>query len=172
MDTTDFDRPIIAVPSDDGSIDRAIEDLDARISEWAQAMKAAHDAVRQRAADANRRMAAETAAEGAAAVDATRSAAQASADRERIPPAPTPAPPSEKPGLRVDHLQGADAKPKTGIRAFETPEPETKEPTNSRYDEDEALLATLDPKLARQIKIKRRLCNGTKSIRELLAEGT
>lgn len=41
----------------------------------------------------------------------------------------------------------------------------------AELDDDEALLASLDPKVAKAIRIKRRLCNGRKSVRELLDEG-
>ena len=49
-------------------------------------------------------------------------------------------------------------------------EPKEAEPEESPVDEDEALLASLDPKLAKSIRIKRRLSNGRKSVRELLEE--
>ncbi len=49
-------------------------------------------------------------------------------------------------------------------------EPKGAEPEKSPVDEDEALLASLDPKLAKSIRIKRRLSNGRKSVRELLEE--
>ena len=44
-------------------------------------------------------------------------------------------------------------------------------PSSASIDDDEALLASLDPKVAQAIRIKRRLSNGKKSVRELLEEG-
>jgi len=76
-------------------------------------------------------------------------------------------------GLRVGHL--AEKKPrgtgvKKGIMVYEEEAPEPAASTPDSTHEDEALLATLDASLARQIRIKRRLCNNTKTVKELLAE--
>ena len=45
------------------------------------------------------------------------------------------------------------------------------EPNSASINDDEALLASLDPEVAKAIRIKRRLSNGEKSVRELLEEG-
>ena len=57
------------------------------------------------------------------------------------------------------------------------PKPERRKPADgteasgsASLEEDEALLAELDEETARQIRVKRRLCNNERSVRELLDE--
>ncbi|HRX87358.1 MAG TPA: hypothetical protein P5572_20215, partial [Phycisphaerae bacterium] len=76
-------------------------------------------------------------------------------------------------GLRLGHLTEKKAPPpsvKKGILVYEDDTPEQPKVAATAHEEDEALLAQLDPQVARQIRIKRRLGNNTKTVRQLLDE--
>jgi len=197
MDTTGKSSALAEIPADDGSIDRAIDELDARINAWIQAVADAQRVVTtlaQRpvpaeaappadlppakvaapasvAAPAKPAAAASGKSEAAGAKEAK---AQPAAATEKASAASGKAESKKSTGLRLGHLGGkkqAESKGKKGIRVFEEEEtPVPIETHTAEDDEDERLLSTLDPQIARKIRIKRRLCNNTKSVRELLAE--
>ena len=160
----------IEVPGEDAAIGLALDDLDTKIEAFSTAMQAGLGALRS-AADR--------------AWQDQRSKADSSATAD-IPNAPAgePAPAAVKPAAKAIKTEATEepAKPIPVVRAAEKPagpqvvkfrpnaasEPEPARP--AEVDEDEALLATLDPKVAKAIRIKRRLCNNKKSVRELLDE--
>lgn len=191
MDTTGKSSALAEIPADDGSIDRAIDELDVRINAWIQAVA---DAQRVVTTLAQRPVPAEAAppadpppakvaapAKPAASASGKTEAAGAkeakappAAAAEKATPASGKAESKKSTGLRLGHLGGkkqSESKGKKGIRVFEEEEtPVPIETHTAEDDEDERLLSTLDPQIARKIRIKRRLCNNTKSVRELLAE--
>jgi len=104
------------------------------------------------------------------------------------PPAAEAEPPAESPA--VDSKPACDEEPEPtqqpapGGGMFQTtvpirgvPKPERPKPADgaeaggsASSEEDEALLAELDEETARLIRVKRRLCNNERSVRELLDE--
>lgn len=190
MDTTDFKAALVDVPADDGAIGQALDELDARITAWISAVSEAQSALaglaqlEARGAElAAARAVAATAAElsatapAAPAAEAETPALEAASPASASPPADSPAEAAaaakKAGGLRIGHL--TEKKPpapavRKGIMVYEEEAPELEKPAPAATDEDEALLAQLDPQLARQIRIKRRLCNNTKSVRQLLEE--
>lgn len=177
MDTTGPDISILEVPRDDGTIHRAIDDLEQKINAWVDAVADAQRIVEKLAQVELRSAVSPTAspADADPAPQAARPVAEATA------PAASVAETSvkddgKKKGLRLDHLTNkppAKPSPKKGITVYEDVEVEVAAPKTPQdtTEEDEALLATLDPKLAKQIRIRRRLGNGKKSVRQLLDEG-
>jgi hypothetical protein len=182
MDTTGYNAALIDVPTDDGSISRAMSELDAKITAWVNAVADAQRVIdglsrleKQAPASAAARATAASAAHVAVAAKETKAAKGAkdskapSGGDEQTKPVTGP----NKSGLRVGHL--TDNKPsrpapvRKGILVYEEEAAaEPRKPAQESSEEDEALLATLDAQLARQIRIKRRLSNNTKSVRELL----
>jgi hypothetical protein len=178
MDTADAKSTIVDVPVDDGSIGRALDALEAKITSWTSAMAAAQRALAQaQTAPPPEPVARAAAPEVAEAVPPAEPGPETSAPQPsqagEAPAKRKGKGKGKKTGLRLGHLAGKQERPvapKKGIRVYEEepagPDPKI-EDTNA---EDEALLATLDPKIARQIRIRRRLSNGKKSVRDLLRE--
>ncbi len=185
-------NPAIAVLSqDDGAIESAINDLDQKIATWVDAMDKASAALAQ-VALAEPAIRAES--DSSSSAEASHSAPGAESKPVEVAPKPegcaeapldkseAPAEPvsgivtlpgskkSKKPKLKASPRKGAakdDSKP-----VDESPKaPVIPEKTKEELDaEDEALLAQLDPKVAKSIRIKRRLSRGKKSVREMINE--
>lgn len=183
---------------DNTAIESAINDLDAKIAAWVDAMDKASAALAQVARS-------ETVAPKV--VDESATKAPVNAPVENVAPAEravskeveaaAPAAQSEAPadaGSGIVTLPGSkkSKKPK-GLKAkllglggkpeqeevVAKPAPVDKAPKTEvsaekskqeMEEEDEALLAQLDPKVAQSIRIKRRLSRGKKSVRELINE--
>jgi hypothetical protein len=180
MGTTERDI-LVEIPRDDGGIGEALADLQTRIAAWTQAIGQVHNSL---TAAVTRAAEAPAPAEAPKVVELPPSNRPAAATAGKRPASAAPAPVSKtgeaapsEPKLRPSKIKkligskGGTTNPADLDRfAFkeETP-PEPQQPAT--VDEDEALLASLDPKKAREIRIKRRLCNNKKSVRELLEEG-
>lgn len=227
MSTTTADLTGITLPPQDDAIERALSEVDAKLSAWAAAMSAAHQGLQALLCEA----AVADEAESPSA-QATSGAAEAV---ECAPPAESPATSeNDSPAERTEDLaaervaatpeapasvpvEPVPADHETDISCAEsvahsTPTqrdsvmtPSAGEPTarkssgksaaalraleeqaalaleksaadadaaahNRAHDEDEALLASLDPETAKAIRIMRRLSVEKKSVRELLEE--
>ncbi|GJM26736.1 MAG: hypothetical protein DHS20C16_31510 [Phycisphaerae bacterium] len=187
-------NPAIAVLSqDDTAIERAINDLDSKIAAWVDAMDKASAALAQvsRAEPIAPRAVEDTATTAPVANDApTVNAAPPKVRAEA--PVVEAGPPAEaasgiislpggkkskKPSLKAkprksgggakSDEQQHDSKPADGVAKKPVKVEKSKEELDA---EDEALLAQLDPKVAKSIRIKRRLSRGKKSVREMINE--
>ena len=155
-------RPSFSVPPDDGAIERALIDLDEKLSAWSARMRRADARVKeQEPAGRNPRAAI---AEPAADPDVRRGPL----------PAPTPSPerleqalvepaPSSAPELPAEKCAGSEPPPESS--PSKPPEHESAPP-----EDEEALLAGLDADTASAIRIMRRLNPSHKSVRELIQE--
>ncbi|NOX58972.1 MAG: hypothetical protein GXP29_08970 [Planctomycetes bacterium] len=183
MDTAELNSTIAPIPQEDGAIDNAINDLDAKIAAWVAAMDKASVALAQVAR-----------AETSVAKDNHPGSSDAVADKVspkavvQLPggepkKSKAPEPPKSRSGLgaKLRKLVGgsqpseqkenamAEVASKTNKHASSTGvEKSTKAP--SQADDNEALLAQLDPKVAKSVRIKRRLSRGKKSVRDILNE--
>lgn len=137
--------PVEVLPPDDGSIERGLAELDARLAAWLAAFKRAMSMLPGGGA-----------ASGSAAALSEAIAAKAKAE------------PARSKVLDQATVEAAAARRKT-IEA--TPAPRRGEETAGPVvDEDETLLAALDPEVRKQVHIRRRMSNNGKSIRELIEE--
>ena len=193
MDTTEQNRAIALVPEDDGAIDNAINELDAKISAWVEAMRQASSAL---ATVARAETAAPNRVEPESVPEVTTPQAEATAEVADEPATKTVValPGAKKKAVTPPVTQDDSAKSSPGLGAKlrklvggaeeETVEQVPQVTSESKpvapvkaentqqdlEDEDEALLAQLDPKVAKSIRIKRRLSRGKKSVRELINE--
>lgn len=185
----------VSVPVDDGEIARALTDVDAKLAVWAEAML---DAQRLLTEFAARVLAPapsepeETLTEPETAAPATEPVVNVTAEAEVVPgPLPTAEPEA------VAAIEAEATVEETGAVAIEPRQPENRltapEVAKSTVtpvkftgkmnveakpppapapppNEDERLLASLDPETAKAIKVMRRLAPGKKSVKELLAE--
>jgi hypothetical protein len=166
MGTTGQDS-LIEIPRDDGGIGAALGDLERRIALWTSAITAVHTALVGHAAKPP-----------AQAEPAPRKIVQLPASDRQATTASAPAAekaPAEDATGYTKRLKKHLSAPQNAAGdverfAYQDGSPPVVEKSTKAQDDDEALLATLDPKKARAIRIKRRLSNNTKSVRELLDE--
>lgn len=159
MDTADskVNLGLLEVPGEDAAIPRALEHLERLIGEWAEQARWV------KPADAPQESVAAPKVEIVGAAGAASSAPTIKR--------PVILPPRKK---ATEEAVAGVARP---IERKPEPPPAPAEPEPppskavSTAEEDEALLQSLDPATAKAIRIKRRLCNNTKSVRELLDEG-
>ena len=144
MSDTTADLPALPPPAASEDIRRALADVDARLSAWAAVVAGSEPAAPKRA----------VAKPGPA-------------------PAPKPAEPvAAKPAPKVVEAPAAPAPPAASAEPEPVPEPAAPSPVarSADHEEDEALLASLDPETAQAIKVMRRLSFEDKSVRQLLEE--
>jgi len=188
-------NPAIAVLSQDNTaIESAINDLDTKIAAWVDAMDKASAALAQVARDeaivprsveepaVNASVETAVPVEAAATQEVQAAAPVAEAEESRGAGSETVTLPgskkSKKPkGLKAKLRQlGGGAKPDSppaeSVPADEAPKREVvaEKSKQELEEEDEALLAQLDPAVAKSIRIKRRLSRGKKSVREMINE--
>ncbi len=179
------DKQIAALRDGGESIAGALSDLDAKLTEWLAAMQEGQAAVVD-----GLTWVADTLEAGAPAE--TASVAEVTAELETVPedesvskgeavsrseavvaaePEPEPEPPPvAKPG------RGMFQKPVRAVGDADSdapaagPESEQPGDESASAEDDEALLASLDEETASAIRVKRRLSNDKRSVRELLEE--
>ncbi len=179
--------PIAGLPAEDGALDRALADVDAKLTTWLSAMSAA-----LRAADATPEQppavttgdSPEQAPDSSAVGPPTDGTADAVAAAAEAPATPGGTPPDARPA-ETDPAQAAapaSAEDAQGSASTDLPAPgdelpgEPGEPAESTTCEqsesadDEQLLASLDEQTRAAIHVKRRLFGNQKSVRELLDE--
>jgi hypothetical protein len=145
---SDTTTELPALPPANEDIRLALAEVDARLSAWVAAMTAAHAAL------------------------AERSCAQTVAAQPPVQQAPAPPKAETVPAERAPVTPVVSPEPQPEPE----PEPETRQAPAPAADhsreEDEALLASLDPETAKAIRVMRRLSFEKKSVRELLEEYT
>jgi len=139
MSAIAHNHPLVCVPADDGALDRALADLNAKLEAWSHAIVHAQSSLTG-------------ILRGEKTVHATPRAKPATT---RVTPEPKVSPP--KPATPVVETP------------MDAPPPAT---TPAVSNEDEALLASLDPKIAHKVQVLRRLPGQTKSVRELIEKVT
>ncbi|MCA9251412.1 MAG: hypothetical protein KDA54_09785 [Phycisphaerales bacterium] len=188
-------NPAMAVLLEDNTaIESAINDLDVKIAAWVDAMDKASAALAQVArAESVAPKAVYEKAAAAPVEDAAPVESAASQDVKTEAPAAKAETPAEAGSGIVTLPGGKKSQKPTGLKAkllglgggakddddVISPEPVAEAPKSEVVpekskqeleEEDEALLAQLDPKVAQSIRIKRRLSRGKKSVRELINE--
>lgn len=175
----------VQVPVDDGAIQRAFEQLDAQMDAWLAAMSRAEQVL----AGAPAARLPEPASTPEAAVEEAECPRPANVETaspsvvsepDEIPPSASASPVSESipvatsPDPQAPAVQ-VDASP--AVKCIPPPAspggPDRKldsQDNRKRTDEDEALLASLDEETAKNIRVMRRLCMNSKSVKELLVE--
>lgn len=160
MDFQTLDIIQVHVPHDDGSLSRAIAELEARLSAYSASLRTVHKRIRGTEPPA--RPPAGPAVSTEAVViepaivfppiqpEAKQELSPASVLPEVVPAAPVI---EETPPSRV---QAEPASPEFSAQ--------------SPVENDEAVLASLDTVTAERIRVLRRLCDRKKSVRELLSE--
>jgi hypothetical protein len=158
----------ISVPAEDAAVQLAFEQLDARLNAWLSAMQQLGTILRHRedqAAPAAEEHAVPPAPELARGNEFT--AAEPIAEVPSVPAVST---------TSATPAQGLIAEPAVALGSVVSPvEPNASPPSapateKAAGEDEEALLATLDPETAKAIRVRRRLSTGRKSVRELLAE--
>ncbi len=180
-------NPAIAVLSqDDSAIENAFSDLDTKIAAWVDAMDKASVALAQvaRVEPVAQPVEAPPAVEATPVANDVAEAQEVRAEAvviENESPAEASSGIVSLPGRKKSKKPSLKAKTRKlagGAKSGEgnptdaaPPTPVIVEKTKEELDaEDEALLAQLDPKVAKSIHIKRRLSQGRKSVKELINE--
>ncbi|NLX12090.1 MAG: hypothetical protein GXY44_00340 [Phycisphaerales bacterium] len=141
----------VHVPQDDGSLSRAIAELEAMLSAYSASLRTVHKRVR------------ETGVVEAAAVEPA--AVTIPAPMPSAEPQETASAPSVP---EVEPIKPVIEEASTLCVEVVPPSPETS-PVSAEENE-EALLASLDAVTAERVRVLRRLCDRKKSVRELLSE--
>ena len=184
--------PIAGLPAEDGALDRALADVDAKLTTWLAAMSAAlraADATPEQPPAATTGDSPEQAPDCSAVGPPTDGTADVDAAAAEAPATPAATPPDTRPA-ETDPAQAAapaSAEDAQGSASTDLPAPgdelpgEPAESTNCEQSEsttceqpesadDEQLLASLDEQTQAVIRVKRRLFGDQKSVRELLDE--
>lgn len=182
MGRTTVDIRTFRVPADDGTFAQALAALDQKLADWADAMRAAQQAVVEAAMR-----------EQAAAGTCSRPARAAHAhnihsDRQSTIPQREVGAESDSPNTVKPDIGSAVAPmtpevvcpalavqpgPGPGIESAALPGPpatDQEQAAATSSPEDETLLASLDPETANAVRVMRRLSPMRKSVRELLKE--
>jgi len=189
MDNNGARTPIAELPAEDGALDRALAEVNARLTTWLAAMSAALRAVQNRAADATPERPpaaiADVSVEPARAASAVGPPADSTADVVAGAPEAAATPeatlpdtrPPETDPARAGALMSAEVTRESSLTDLPAPgDGPSGEPARSVTSEqtgaanDEQLLALLDEQTQAAIRVKRRLFGNQKSVRELLDE--
>ncbi len=162
MDTRDHNLMSTSIPEEDASIAVAFSDLDDLIKNWSAKMQAAQAAF---ANAAESQQSDQTEASHSAAEARVSTAGESPSESQKDQPV-TEAVHSSESDKPASDTTAPPAK-RGGIVAMEPVDEVEAQPA---IDEDEAILSALDPKIAKPIRIKRRLSSGRKTVRELLEE--
>jgi len=153
--------PAVEIAPDDGQIARRLEELQQHIDAWLQAVRAVQDELLAGPQPEPSGEPCPSAGDESSAV-APRSLPPAQDDHEPVPLVTGPL--LRK---RLADAEGDDGQAQQCKGFVPAANPFEVAPES---DEDEALLATLDEKTAMTIRVRRRLLNNSKSVRELLEE--
>ena len=172
MSDTTADLPALPPPTANEDIRRALADVDARVSAWAAAVSGSNPEELERAvakpASSPSSKPVEPVAEPPAPVVAkTPAKVVAAPAKVAVAPAKVVATPA-----KVVKAPAQVAPPPAPAKPEPKPEPAAPPlaTQKSSREEDEALLATLDPETAQAIKVMRRMTFENKSVRQLLEE--
>ncbi len=160
MDSQALDMIQVHVPHDDGSLSRAIAELEARLSAYSASLRTVHKRIR--GADTP---------EEPTAVPAVLTEAVAIEPAFVTPPIQPAAKPELSPACPLPEVvpvtPAVEETPPSRVEA-EPASPELS--AQPPVENDETLLASLDAVTAERIRVLRRLCDRKKSVRELLSE--
>jgi len=168
MSDTTADLPALPPPTANEDIRRALADVDARLSAWAAAVAGSNTAepkpVAAKPASSPVAQPAELAVEPVTPPVAKAPVAKEPAAKASVAKAPAAKAPAKTVEAPAPAAPPAPVKPE--------PQPPASPPVaqKSSREEDEALLASLDPETAQAIKVMRRLSFENKSVRQLLEE--
>jgi hypothetical protein len=151
MSDTTADLPVLPSPPASEDIRRALADVDARLSAWVAAVAGAKPAEPQRA-------------EAQPAASPSPQKVEPAAVQPLPVVAEAPAPVAE---VIAAQVQAVEPPPAPAEPEPTAPSPAARDATR---EEDEALMASLDPETAQAIKVMRRLSFEDKSVRQLLEE--
>lgn len=191
MAESTVDMQAISVPVDDGEIARALTDVDAKLAVWAEAM---FDAQRLLTALASRVLAPsltvadDTQPEPVTAASEPSSITCATTEAEVAPEQAESEPESEA-DAQVEEAQAEPSRVEQPVNRLAAPEIAKPDVTPVKFtgkvnaeakapqpppapqpNEDEQLLASLEPETAKAIKVMRRLAPSKKSVKDLLTE--
>ena len=144
MNATEIQERLSALQADGHAIQAALGGMEASFSEWFAAMSGVHDLL----------------AKAAAQTDKGRRSLVTSGSPTPVEPAPA----IEKPAAKL-----ATSVPNVPIAPVVAEAPPAPEPSAAEQDE-KALLDSLEPDIARQVHVRRRLSGHSKSVRELIDE--
>lgn len=151
---------LAAMRSELGALSVQLEELGVRVAEWAARANAVHAALAE-------------AAQSTPAVGSLASEVSPPTDEEPRPDAAPPASeataPAEPPRRGRTPLFAGELPTGVPPEAASAPPEPTAAGAGPETAEDEALLASLEPELAKAVRVKRRL-SGRRSVREILAE--
>ncbi len=190
----DVERPRLAITANDDAIGHALEALDRTLDAWLAAIKLWHDRHPMEADSSPRTRHADVARTNQADLrlqPGPRGAAQASSRKEASRTAPKPVEATSPPGMPKPDAAPAAASAAESCKDLTVDAPagnkmvhpascdtdaaalvpdEPTAPSAPAMDEDEALLATLDPETARALRVMRRLSDNQRTVRDLLSE--
>ena len=180
-DTTAKNLAEPALPADDGAIEQALTELDVKLDRWAEALTEAGMMLADRATQLAHPAdpPPDVAPEDQASIP---SDAPDHAEPDVATPEPEPEPVLEPTDAQKDATASpAEPRPTSqhkGIVSYvDAVEPSPDQPAPARApqaagpdEDDEELLASLDPEVASAIRIRRRMSPVPKTVRELLAE--
>ena len=160
MDGTTADIMGLRIPEDDGSIAKAITQLDAKLSAWSSAMREAQRQLKGRLEQGSL----------GEVVDFSESHCASSAGVASLPAEPVSVSPADATADAVEPM-GIACPPEESVTdvAAVVPQEDNSAPSFSEEDE-EAFLANLEPGVAMKIRVMRRLSTTKKSVRVLLEE--
>jgi hypothetical protein len=189
MDNIGAETPIAELPAEDGVLDRALVELDERLTTWLAAMDVALRSIQGHAVDAAPEpcpvASADVSVEPAETASAAEPPAGSTADMVVVAPedaaAPDVTPPDTQPAESDETPAGMLLSAKVTPESCPTDLPaQSDEPSDvsvssatSEQDETEEverLLASLDERTQAAVRVKRRLYGDQKSVRELLDE--
>lgn len=182
MDTTTLDKQIAAFRADNEAIRDRLAELDTKLTTWLAALEGAqaalHAATRQVGVTEDSPPDEQPEAPAAKACEVTDGPDPANA--VELPPQTPAESVTDAPTMAAaEPEQDSEANLGSGMfRGSASPEPEACDPqapadgvqAEADDDDEEELLAELDPELANAVRVKRRLTGNRRSVRALLAE--
>lgn len=149
--------PLPQISADDGLIAESFQQLDLKLSAWVSAVSEAHSALLKTACDA-----------ASPEVAAEQPANDVAGPRVETEPSPTFNPPAgQDTRLEDQRPEAPDPLEALEDHAQQSLRPDSAGPV---VDDDERLLQTLEPERRAEVRVRRRMYSGQKSIREVIAE--
>ncbi|NLX23231.1 MAG: hypothetical protein GXY55_16390 [Phycisphaerae bacterium] len=192
MDGTTTNILSVGIPREDPAVATALADVEARLAAYADAMREAHAKLAQQSRDGEVEVPSDS-VEPLADACGSESAPQSRDRAEAVPQseehladergsdvmtqtesAPQSRDREEAVPQSEEHLaeeHGSDVMTQADLEPADSePAEADSEPPQAEDDDDETLLASLDPETAQAIRVMRRLTPERKSVRQLLAE--
>lgn len=170
------------LPPEDGRIDQALQELDAKLDAWAQTILATEASLKGLVSSQKAEESRDLAGEDQAQPEVTAREAQEETEVEPLAgitgleePEPVEVEAETEPEAaqesRLNPEESGEARAaEPAISETAALEPAVPEEPAGDAQEDEALLASLDPSLVKKIQVLRRLTSKKRSVRELLEQ--